>query len=528
MAGAGFNSGAGVDAGEERLASVRAGWRVWAPVAVIFGVLVVWSLNAYLTVRFNSDIIVEAIGVQDLMRDPTWVWSYPGQLHGGVLEYPIMAVGELIAPGNPFGFSFIRIFYVPVTGVLLALSLRRVYPSVNLWWFAAAAAAGPALLHDFRAISDIYPFGWLLAAVGVYVISRDRFMVLGGVFIGFGVYEHATSALMSVPLVLAILVHRGGGISRVVRIGIGGVIGLIPMALAQFTQGDKIVVWSPADLALPRLSEFLGLADSGAAWPSSMLPGAWGIQDGGTTFLGVSNGVQFYLNLLVILGLVVGIVVGLVLAVGDRHSWKSPVGFLVIMWSSALVLTMLVAAVLPTVWFYGLSLGFLVWVTVALLGEFRIGRFIAVAIIAVMGSMSLYSVSAFSGTLGAIELKFEQQEEISGVAQSLIDNNVSVIFGDYWEVLPVAYASGGEVDAVTSTFNRFPLPDVVADSAEVLVGVSSGTIALPAGRESWDSSTAVSELVSTSCRFISPLPGEYSDLVSLYSCPSDVLVKGIG
>ena len=70
-------------------------------VITIFVVLFLWSLHAYLTVRFNSDIIVEAIGVQDLMQDLSWVWSYPGQLHGGVIEYPIMAVGEWIAQGNP-------------------------------------------------------------------------------------------------------------------------------------------------------------------------------------------------------------------------------------------------------------------------------------------------------------------------------------------------------------------------------------------------------------------------------------------
>jgi len=500
----------------------------WLPVGAIFGVLVLWSLHAYLTVRFNSDIIVEAIGVQDLMRDLGWVWSYPGQLHGGVVEYPIMAVGELIAPGNPYGFTFIRIFYVPVTGVLLALSLRRVFPAVNLWWFAGAAVAGPALLHDFRAISDIYPFGWLLAAIGVYLIAGKRFLFIGGVLLGLGVYEHASAALMSLPLVVAMAVRFSFDLRRWVRIAIGGLIGLIPMALAQFTQGDKLVVWSPAKLEFPRAFDLLGLSDSGASWPTSMLPGAWGIQNGGTTFLGVSNGVQFYLNLALILSLLAFCVVGVVLIVRGRYSWKSPIGFLVITWFAGLVLALGLSAVVPTVWFYGLSLGFLVWVSVALLGGFNLGRIVATVIIAVMGSMSLYSVSAFSGTLGAIELKFEQQEEISGVAQSLIDNNVSVIFGDYWEVLPVAYASGGEVDAVTSTFNRFPLPDVVADSVEVLVGVSSGTIALPAGRESWDSSTAVSELVSTTCRFISPLPGEYSDLVSLYRCPSSVVVKGIG
>ena len=193
----------------------------WAPVVAVFVVLFLWSLHAYLTVRFNSDIIVEAIGVQDLMQDLSWVWSYPGQLHGGVVEYPIMAVGELIAPGNPYGFTFIRIFYVPLTGVLLALSLRRAFPSVNLWWFAAAAAAGPALLHDFRAISDIYPFGWLLAAIGVYLIAGKRFLFIGGVFLGLGIYEHASAALMSVPLVFAIAVRFEFELRRWVRMALG-------------------------------------------------------------------------------------------------------------------------------------------------------------------------------------------------------------------------------------------------------------------------------------------------------------------
>ena len=503
-------------AGKEKVA-------FWAPAIAVFVGLFLWSLHAYLTVRFNSDIIVEAIGVQDLMQDLSWVWSYPGQLHGGVVEYPIMALGELIAPGNPYGFTFIRIFYVPVTGVLLAVSLRRVFPSVNLWWFAAAAAAGPPLLHDFRAISDIYPFGWLLAAIGVYLVAGKRFLFIGGVFLGLGVYEHASAALMALPLVSAMLVRFVFEFRRWVRIALGIVIGLIPMALAQFTQGDKIVVWSPAKLGFPRAIGLLGLSDSGAGWPTSMLPGAWGIQDGGTTFLGVGIGVQFYLNLALIVGLLVFVVVGVVLILRGRSSWKSPLGFLVITWISGLALALGLSAVVQTVWFYGLSLGFLVWVTAALGG-----RLVAIPIVAVMGAMSIYSVSVIGGVVDSISLKWDQQQEISGVAQSLIDNNVTIIFGDYWEILPVAYASAGEVHPITASFNRLPLPIEVVESPDVLVGVSSGTIALPSGRESWDSSTAVSELVSKSCRFISPLPGNYSDLVSLYQCPRDILVKGIG
>ncbi len=497
--------------------------RVWAPVAVTFAALLLWSLHAYLTVRINSDILVEAIAVQDLLRDPSWVWSYPGQLHGGVVEYPIMAVGELLAPGNPYGFTFIRIFYVPLTGVLLALSLRRVFPSVNLWWFAGAAAAGPALMHDFRAISDIYPFGWLLGAVGVYLISSRKFLLIGGLFIGLGVYEHASSAFMSLPLVLAMSIRFGFGVRDYLRSAIGIAVGLIPMALAQFTQTEKVVVWSPTDLAPPRVMDMLGLTDMAQAWPNSMLPGAFGIQNGGLTFFGVNYTAQFYLNAALIIALIVFSIIGTIMILRGDRSWRDSVGFLVIMWVTGLALALFLAALVPTVWFYGLSLGFLVWVTAALAG-----RFIAVVIIVVMGSMSLFSVDYFTSVADTTSLKWEQQQEIDGVAQSLKDNNVSVIFGDYWEVLPVAYASAGDVFAITSNFNRLAIPPSITESPEVTVGVASGRIALPTGLDRWTTSGAVEQLVSESCRYISPMPGEYADLVDLYRCPTNVLVKGIG
>lgn len=495
---------------------------VWAPVAVTFVALVLWSLHAYLTVRFNSDILVEAIGVQGLLQDPSWVWSYPGQLHGGIVEYPIMAAGELLAPGNPYGFTLIRILYVPLTGVLLALSLRRLFPSVNLWWFAGAAAAGPALMHDFRAISDIYPFGWLLAAVGVYLISSSRFMLVGGLFIGLGVYEHASSALMSIPLVLAMSIRFGFVIRDYLRVGIGIVIGLIPMALAQFTQTNKTVVWAPTDLAPPRVMDMLGLTNMAQAWPNSMLPGAFGIQNGGLTFLGVNFTAQFYLNAALIIALIVACIVGTTMILRGNRTWRDSVGFLVIMWVSGLVLSLFLAALVPTVWFYGLSLGFLVWTTAAIAG-----RAIAILLIVVMGSMSLYSVDYFTGVTETVSTKWTQQQEIEGVAQSLKDNEVSVIFGDYWEVLPVAYASAGDVFAITSNFNRLPIPPAIAESPEVTVGVATGRIALPTGLDRWTTSAAVEELVNESCRFISPLPGEYADLVDIYRCPTEVLVKGI-
>jgi hypothetical protein len=142
--------------------------------------------------------------------------------------------------------------------------------------------------------------------------------------------------------------------------------------------------------------------------------------------------------------------------------------------------------------------------------------------------MSIYSVNATGGIAGAAEAKWDDNQEISGVAQSLIDNNVPVVFGDYWEVLPIAYASSGEVFAVTSSFNRLPIPDSIAQSPEVLVGVTSGKVALPSGRDTWDTAEAAKEYVSESCRFVSPLPGSYFEFVDVYRCAPEVLQNGIG
>ena len=102
----------------------------------------------------------------------------------------------------------------------------------------------------------------------------------------------------------------------------------------------------------------------------------------------------------------------------------------------------------------------------------------------------------------------------------------SALNGGYRIMQLISHSAGG-VFAITSNFNRLQIPPSITESPEVTVGVTTGRIALPTGLDRWTTSAAVEELVSESCRFISPLPGEYADLVDIYRCPTELLVKGI-
>lgn len=47
-----------------------------------------WAFAAWLTVVPNQDMLADGVQVQRLLQDPRIVLAFPGQKHGGVLEYP--------------------------------------------------------------------------------------------------------------------------------------------------------------------------------------------------------------------------------------------------------------------------------------------------------------------------------------------------------------------------------------------------------------------------------------------------------
>ncbi|MDP2013705.1 MAG: hypothetical protein Q8L05_05715, partial [Actinomycetota bacterium] len=47
-----------------------------------------WALLGWLTVIPNQDILADGIQAQSVLADPRVVLAFPGQKHGGPLEYP--------------------------------------------------------------------------------------------------------------------------------------------------------------------------------------------------------------------------------------------------------------------------------------------------------------------------------------------------------------------------------------------------------------------------------------------------------
>ena len=496
------------------------------PYVVIFLALLAWSGYAYATVRVNADILAEAIQVQQWMQSPFWVWSYPGQLHGGVLEYPLIALAELLAPGNVYGLSLIRVLYIPFTGLLLASCFTLVAPQRSLWPFALAAAVGPAVLHGFRMISDIYPSAWLISALGVWVIYRwaagrmrsSVWLLVGGILIGLGVYQHASAVVFSVPLLVFAASHWRVKLRSAGVVAAGFIIGLIPMGLAMFAQPGKEVVYRPERSGVPNVFGALGLSRGELGWRDAMLPNGLGIAHADSTFLDLGWSMQWWINL-------IGLLFVLAVVIFSLVQGRFAMG---LMWLAALAMIIGLVIVVPPIWYYGTPIGFVLWFSIGFVPVVlpRVMEWIVIAaVMAISAGFSFAQVwNSHPRFLTGVQVKAEQVAEVDEVAAEISDAGVEYVFGDYWEVLPIAYASSGELHPISYNFNRFPL-DPAEVREEIVVAVTPGTIALPFGRDSWDLSADALALVDQECVPVPDISERLPQGVTAHLCPTAVLME---
>ena len=496
------------------------------PYVVIFLGLLAWSGYAYATVRVNADILAEAIQVQQWMQDPFWVWSYPGQLHGGVLEYPFITLAELVAPGNVYGLTLIRVLYIPLTGVLLALCFALAAPRRSLWPFALAAAVGPAVLHGFRMISDIYPSAWLISALGVWFIywwaagrlESSVWLLVGGVLIGLGVYQHASAVVFSIPLLVFAAVHWRVKLRSVGVLAAGFVLGLIPMALAMFAQPGKEVVYRPERSGVPNVFGALGLSRGELGWRDAMLPNGLGIAHADSTLLDLGWSSQWWINLI---GLLFVLAVVILSFARGRYAMG-------LMWLAALAMVIGLVIVVPPIWYYGTPIGFLLWFSVGFVPVAlpRVMEWIVIAVVmAISAGFSFAQVwNSHPRFLTGSQVKAEQVAEVDEVAEGISNAGVEYVFGDYWEVLPIAYASSSSLHPISYNFNRFPL-DPAEVGEEIVVAVTPGTIALPFGRSSWDLSADALALVDQECVPVLDISERLPEGVTAHLCPTAVLME---
>lgn len=467
------------------------------------------------------------------MADPWWVWSYPGQRHGGVIEYPFIAIAEWIAPGNVYGFTLLRVLYIPLVGLLIGLSMRWAFPRWSLWPFALAAAAGPGVLHGFRMISDIYPFGWLLSASGIvlmYALWSQRITrftapiaVLGGLFIGLGVYEHASAAVFSIPLLIAGAWHFHDTmpphqLRKNLWLLLGIAVGLAPMAIALFGQENLHVIYSPTNPGLPNILGILGLSNEPDAWRLALLPNGWGVTQADETLFGIPWTAQVVVNLLVcaaVTALTVPLVRRFV-----RHQ-PTALRFIAVMWASALVVMILMVSIVSPIWYYGTGAGFLMWITIAALPAIvnRTWAITAIAIvIGVNAAVSLRAVLlAEPIPIEGAQFKLGQARFNEKVAEQVQHAGVNYLYGDYWEVLPIAYASRGTLIPITYDSHRFEL---FADTPDpIIVGLTSGYLSTPKTLPRWTSAYQAESLVTDNCIERMDINASMPDGVRAFECP---------
>lgn len=507
------------------------------PVWCTFLVLFAWSGYAYATERVNGDIVAEVIQVQRWLREPFWVLSYPGQLHGGILEYPLIALAETLTPGNPYGFTFIRMAYIPIAAVLILMSVRRAFPAMNMWPFVIAAAAGPAVMHGFRMISDIYPFAWLIGAMGVFLLYRALAeekgkwaFAVSGVLLGLSVYEHASSIAFLLPMVVAGLYLYGTHWRLILYLVAGGLLGLIPMALAQFAQPDAWVVYQPAEPGFPDLLAIFGF--KGAAWEGAMFPNGIGIQHVDQTLLGIPRNAQMAVNAMFLIG-IIGVSVkgiGLLPRYGREINVYQYVGLL---WLFGILSVIILGSVVSPIWYYGTGLGFLVWISVALLWpqlmatKLGLARLVIVALVGWIAVMFALSLGALANKeplfLEGARFKAGNVQWMQETGRAIELAGVKYLYGAYWEILPIAYSTNGAVIPITYNFDRFEVPEGVTADSVVTVAVSTGQIALPYMRERWDTAEQAQQLVNENCTMRTDLASEMPDGINAYDCPAEVL-----
>lgn len=498
--------------------------------AAVFVVLLGWSLLAYLTIRVDSDIIAEAIQVQRWLDNPTLVLSYPGQYYGGVLEYPLIALAEFFAPGQVYAFTAVRVLYLPLVGLLAVYLTYLLFPRWRLWPFIVAAAAGPAVVHGMLAIKDLYPFGWLLAMAGTALAYREWrrgrhgwLLAIGGVLAGLAIYQHPTTALLALPLAAAGLVRWLPTVAGWVWWGIGVLIGLIPLVVARFGQPDAYLAYVPQRQGIPDIVGAFGL--SAPSWPTAIVPNGWGVQNTNLNNLQFPSWVQYGINAALAAFIVAcGVAAIRFLVARKVGAGSTDRAVLCAMWATALIVLIAVVTVVPPVFFYGSALAVPAWITIvgAVNGVWsRVGRWFGGAVIALAAITSLGAVLALDPPLpGAVGFKKAQVEQTRDIAADIEEAGIPIVFGDYWETLPIAYASDGALVPVTVPVSRFEFPDAIEGS--VKVAVPTGYTTLPPSLERWTNAEAAVGFVDAQCTRLPRDVVDWPAPVRVYECPASV------
>ncbi len=449
-----------------------------------------WALAGWLTVIPDADRLADGIQVQSLLRSPHLVLAFPGQTHGGVLEYPVLMLAEWLAPGNYFAHSAIRVVLAFFTGFFAARLFLRLFPTAPRWAFLAAVVAGPYVMHTLTGpqnnpvgvmwIHANYPQSWLLVTMGVSLLAdavartepaRAWRLLLPGLLIGLGVYEQPGVLILAIPLIVVLMLafpHR----ARVWVIAASGTVVGAALMVASFLLHHRQSVYNPAHIPVPNASgslEVLGL-DGIPSYVISILPTALGFAPLDGSPIRIAAAVLVPVFVLVILVTAV---------VSGRHSWRqrraTPAFMLSIAWVIAMLGMVAMSWTLSPVWFYGGCLGVLLWLTVGALpallprpaGAIAAGSCVALLAVSTLAQ----SIPWYRDAPAHFTAKVERMQDVGQLADALVAAGATNVFGSYHDVLPLAYAAGGRLHPSAIYYDRFPLAPDAAATQRVFVNL---------------------------------------------------------
>ena len=504
-----------------------------------------WAFAGWLTVIPNQDILADGIQAQSLLSDPRLVLSFPGQKHGGPLEYPATLLAEALAPGNYFANAAIRPLLAFATGALVALLFQTLFSRAPKWAFLASIAVGPTIIHGLLGpagntvgvwwLQPNWDMAWLLTTAGSLVLARslgiigetkernDRALVplAGGILVGLGFFAHPAIIILIIPL-LSLVLLRSTFRPRVYTLGIlGAFVGVLP-AFLSYVLNAGVNTWDPSHGAFISVDYYrtVGGAVLGLNGMSDYMTGLlpYGLGLAPSTFL-LNAGVQSAIMWIFVMFVCLFSAASIIRAIIRREPLKVG-GAIATAWLVAMGTMLLFITFVDPVWIYGAGLSILFWLSVGTVPMYFkvrwVGFAVTAGVIVIVGlSTFTHNASFYSDFPARIKEKTEVMQNEMMVARALKAAGAEFVFGSYYDAIPIGYASGRDLRTITNHYNRFPLSPEEKERGQLRVAVNTNPND-PWGREA----------LQTVLDLCQPLTTTYSNTLGgygIFRCPSSAM-----
>ena len=410
------------------------------------------ALLCWLTLTPSADSLAEDITLEIQGKGGGFPLIYPGQRHGGALEYILKFIVHRLFGINFFSPDSFRVFLAGATIVLLGMIATEFFGTQGRYWFLVASFLSPALLRVNWLMPGGYVSSWVFAMISILIFlkrqSKGSYLLVG-FFAGWAIYQQPTSLIFMValiPMILKKLSTRESSKYIVFNIALGLITPISFFAFAYATA--KNVVYSPfttTHLQISRALRALGIFNSNPSNPSTL-----------ANVVGFQNG-PWALNPLDQAVLISSLLVTVYLSI--KTNIKPRIRAIAKSWLIGTTLLSIYSIFVPTPsWFYGVAFTFFfILVTTSCL--MFLNRNVKTILITMLISLFIFVPSVPNYNISQLRSQYHMKVHSQFIAQSQVrylqSNKYQFVVGDYWQVYPLMYLSDSNLVAIPITFNRF-------------------------------------------------------------------------